>query len=81
MRLFEKMRRSRFQLLLKECTIEALQGCGLRSCGTEFQLLLKECTIEATRWVSSLQISTEFQLLLKECTIEAALNQCSPPQL
>ena len=36
-----------FQLLLKECTIEANYNNGVGIHFSEFQLLLKECTIEA----------------------------------
>ncbi len=36
-----------FQLLLKECTIEATLMFTVTRTWFEFQLLLKECTIEA----------------------------------
>ena len=39
----------KFQLLLKECTIEAGQPTNERLIERWFQLLLKECTIEAPK--------------------------------
>ena len=36
-----------FQLLLKECTIEAREIYAQGTADDKFQLLLKECTIEA----------------------------------
>ena len=60
----------KFQLLLKGCTIEAVDGKTLQLKYDEFQLLLKGCTIEAKE--KRYQITDqEFQLLLKGCTIEA----------
>ena len=40
---------SMFQLLLKECTIEAQTDTIIRKYNMMFQLLLKECTIEAPK--------------------------------
>ncbi len=59
-----------FQLLLKECTIEA-DVFGPIICYFRFQLLLKECTIEAEFLSFDDVCVMLFQLLLKECTIEA----------
>ena len=38
-----------FQLLLKGCTIEAVQSVLIEAVDEKFQLLLKGCTIEAPK--------------------------------
>ena len=70
-------RSKKFQLLLKECTIEA-DVFGPIICYFRFQLLLKECTIEASKSFSlplSLSVSVVIERMYDWSWTEAPFTQ------
>ena len=64
-----KLKSSKFQLLLKECTIEA-NSSGVGGSTLRFQLLLKECTIEAADGSSFEAVSVCFSCYWKNVRLK-----------